>query len=108
MFGPPVEGYKQDTRIIAGEAETMKIAKETWIIMVIGIADLATTILFIRHHGAQEANPLFKHYWEMGLTAFIAAKIAMLVGPLVVLEWARIRNPRFVSWRYAARLQVTW
>ena len=82
----------------AGEAETMKIAKETWIIMAIGVADLATTILFIQHHGAHEANPLFKRYWEMGLTVFIAAKCALLVGPLVVLEWARRRNPHFVSW----------
>lgn len=75
----------------------MKIAKETWIIMAIGIADLATTILFIQHHGAQEANPLFKRYWEMGVTVFVCAKIALLLGPLCVLEWARKKNPRFVS-----------
>lgn len=76
----------------------MKIAKETWIILCIGLADLATTIVFIQNHGAQEANPLFRLYWEMGLTVFIMAKIAMLVGPLYVLEWARKRNPRFVDW----------
>ena len=75
----------------------MKIAKETWIILAIGLADLATTILFIQHRGAEEANPLFKRYWEMGLAAFVGAKIALLVGPLSILEWARIRNPRFVS-----------
>ncbi len=76
----------------------MKIAKETWIIMAIGLADLATTILFIQHHGAEEANPLFRQYWEMGLAAFIAAKIVLLVGPLSILEWARQRRPRLVSW----------
>jgi hypothetical protein len=76
----------------------MKIAKETWIIMAIGLADLATTIIFIQHHGAQEANPLFKRYWEMGIAAFVAAKFALLLGPLCVLEWARVRNPHFVSW----------
>src|ERR1051326_1806330 len=76
----------------------MKIAKETWIIMAIGLADLATTILFIENHGAQEANPLFKHYWEMGLAVFIGAKIALLVGPLSILEWARQHRPRFVAW----------
>ncbi len=75
----------------------MKIAKETWIILAIGLADLVTTILFIRYHGAQEANPLFKRYWEMGIAAFVGAKVAMLIGPLSVLEWARRRNPRFVS-----------
>jgi hypothetical protein len=76
----------------------MKIAKETWIILAIGMADLATTIVFIQNHGAQEANPLFQRYWEMGLAAFVSAKIALLVGPLYVVEWARKRNPRFVSW----------
>jgi hypothetical protein len=76
----------------------MKIAKETWILLAIGTADLATTIVFIQNHGAQEANPLFKYYWEMGLLTFVGAKIAMMVGPLCVLEWARQHNPRFVSW----------
>lgn len=75
----------------------MKIARESWVIAAIGIADLITTIIFIRHHGAQEANPLFRLYWEMGLFAFIAAKMACLLGPIVVLEWARKRNPLFVS-----------
>jgi hypothetical protein len=75
----------------------MKIAKESWIIAVIGVADLVTTIMFIRHHGAQEANPLFRHYWEMGLPAFILAKMVCLLGPLMILEWARKRNPRFVA-----------
>src|SRR5690348_8831099 len=75
----------------------MKIARESWVIAAIGIADLVTTIIFIKHHGAHEANPLFRHYWEMGVPAFIAAKMACLLGPLVVLEWARKRNPRFVS-----------
>ena len=76
----------------------MKISKETWIIMAIGVADLTTTILFIKNHGAEEANPLFKHYWEMGLAAFILAKMALLVGPLSVLEWARVKRPQFVNW----------
>ena len=81
-----------------GKDRKMKIAKETWVILFIGLADLITTIVFIQHHGAREANPLFRRYWEMGLVAFILAKMAMLVGPLCVLEWARKRNPRFVNW----------
>ncbi len=74
----------------------MRIARESWIIATIGIADLITTIVFIRHHGAQEANPLFKLYWQMGLFAFIVAKSVCLIGPLLILEWASKRNPRFV------------
>lgn len=76
----------------------MKIAKESWVILAIGVADLITTIIFIKHQGAEEANPLFRRYWEMGVLTFVAAKIALLVGPLCILEWARRRNPAFVSW----------
>ncbi len=75
----------------------MKIARESWVIGAIGIADLVTTVVFIQHNGAQEANPLFRHYWEMGLTAFIIAKMVCLLGPLLILEWARKSSPRFVS-----------
>src|SRR5690349_18137079 len=75
----------------------MKIARESWVIAAIGMADLITTIIFIRHHNAQEANPLFKHIWDMGLPAFIIAKLICVTGPLMILEWARRRNPRFVS-----------
>ena len=76
----------------------MKVANETCVIMAIGLADLATTILFIQHHGAVEANPLFRWCWEMGLAVFIGAKIVLLVGPLTILEWARKHRPIFVSW----------
>lgn len=64
-------------------------------IAVLGIADLITTIVFIEHHGAEEANPLFRHLWEMGLFAFISAKLLLIACPLMVLEWARKRRPLF-------------
>jgi hypothetical protein len=73
----------------------MRIARETWVILGIGLADLITTIVFIQNDGAQEANPLFRSFLEMGLLAFIMAKIICLGGPLLVLEWARTRRPRF-------------
>jgi hypothetical protein len=73
----------------------MKITRESWVLAAIGIADLVTTIVFIEHHGAEEANPLFRHFWEMGLSVFILAKLALLACPLMVLEWARKRSPRF-------------
>ncbi len=75
----------------------VKIAKETLIIAVLGTIDLITTIVFIQHHGAEEANPIFRVFWNIGLPAFIAAKILLTGCPLLVLEWARKRNPRFVQ-----------
>jgi hypothetical protein len=79
------------------DAEKMKIAKESWIIAVLGAIDLITTIVFIQHHGAEEANPLFRFFWNIGLPVFICAKILLTACPLIVLEWARKRNPRFVQ-----------
>ena len=73
----------------------MKIAWESWVIAALGLADLITTIVFIEHHGAEEANPLFRHLWEMGMFAFIAGKLMLIACPLAVLEWARKRRPRF-------------
>ena len=75
----------------------MKLARETWILIAIGIADLISTIFFIQRHGASEANPLFRHYWQMGLPQFIAAKIALLGAPLLILEWARRQKPQMVA-----------
>lgn len=72
-------------------------APETGIMIVIGLADLVSTIVFIQRHGAEEANPIFHHYWEMGIGAFVVAKLICLVGPLLVMEWARQRHPRFVA-----------
>lgn len=74
----------------------MKIAKETWILAVIGIADLATTIVWIGHNGAQEANPLFRLFWQQGMPVFVVAKALFLLGPLMVLECARKQHARFV------------
>lgn len=87
------------------DMRTRKIARETWVIALIGILDLMTTILFIRHHGAEEANPLFHRYWQMGIPVFVLAKLVLLLIPLAVLEWARQRRPRFV--RLALRVGIT-
>lgn len=82
----------------------IKLCTESWVLLSIGSADLISTILFIEKHGASEANPLFKAYWEMGLGAFILAKCICVIGPVLVMEWARRRNPRFV--RMAMRTAI--
>ncbi|HLK59784.1 MAG TPA: DUF5658 family protein [Chthonomonadaceae bacterium] len=71
-------------------------ARESWVIAAIGLADLVTTLVWMRCYGADEANPLFAFFWQHGAWAFIAAKGFFLLGPLLVLEWARRRDPRFV------------
>ena len=73
----------------------MKIARESIWIAIIGLADLITTVLWVRYHGAHEANPVFAHYLQMGLAWFALMKLVLLAGPIFVLEWARRKNPRF-------------
>jgi hypothetical protein len=74
----------------------MKLSRESVLIIAICVADLATTIWFVRSHGAQEANPIMRFFLEQGLIAFILAKAMFCLGPLALIEWARRRNPLFV------------
>src|SRR5579884_1476415 len=79
------------------QLKQIKLSPESWILIAIGTADLVTTILWIRQGAAQEANPLFRYYWNHGLLAFIIAKYVCLLGPIMVMEWARRHRPRFVK-----------
>jgi hypothetical protein len=74
----------------------MKITWESRLLTVICMADLITTIWFVRQGGASEANPMMRFYLERGIVPFVLAKMALFLGPLVILEWARRRRPRFV------------
>jgi hypothetical protein len=82
----------------------MKISKESWVIFSLGIADLTTTLLWVQKHGAEEANPLFAHYLDMGSFWFSVMKIVMLAAPIFLLEWARRSRPRFTT--YASRFAI--
>jgi hypothetical protein len=82
----------------------MGIAIESVLIAAIGILDLATTLIWVQHHGAQEGNPIFRYYLALGPHWFALGKVILLAGPIVVLEWARRRQPRFTLW--ASRLAI--
>lgn len=75
----------------------MRLQRQTLTLGVIGVVDLATTLYFINQQGAAEANPLMAGFLSQGLTAFMAAKVGFLAGPLAMLEWARRFNPVFVT-----------
>src|ERR1041384_3513719 len=81
-----------------------RIATETWIILIVGMLDLATTLIWVGMHGASEANPIFQTYLDHGVAGFIIAKLACLLGPLYILEVARRRRPQFTLW--ASRLAI--
>ena len=73
----------------------MKLTKESWIILIIGLLDLTSTLFWINNSGAKEANPIFNYYLAMGPVWFIAAKFTCLLCPILLFEFARRTNPKF-------------
>ncbi|MCS6829336.1 MAG: DUF5658 family protein [Armatimonadota bacterium] len=80
------------------------ISRESWIIAVICVADLVSTLIFVHHHGAREGNPLMDFYLQKGVIPFILAKCTMFLFPIAIIEWARRHNPDFV--RRMARFAI--
>ncbi|MCC6730653.1 MAG: hypothetical protein IT208_15075 [Chthonomonadales bacterium] len=75
----------------------MRLAKESWLLVLIGGADLVSTLWLVRAGQAVEANPLMGYFLDRGVLPFVAAKMVLLACPLAVLEVARRRRPRFVT-----------
>lgn len=82
----------------------MRLSKESVLLICIGVLDLISTLVWVHVHGAQEANPIFRHYLELGPIWFALMKIIMLAAPIYLLEWALRRKPVFT--RYASRFAV--
>lgn len=81
----------------------MRITRETWLLLVMGLADLASTVLLIRAGIVHEANPLMAWYLvHFGVWAFCAVKCTMLFCPLLILEWARRIKPHVGRWALRA------
>ena len=70
------------------------VAVQSVAICALCAADLASTLWLCGSHGAAEGNPLMAFFLTKGPTASVAAKSALTVGPLVVLEVVRRKRPR--------------
>jgi hypothetical protein len=69
-----------------------KLTAQTRVLAGLCLADLVSTIILLERFEASEANPLMAWFLGQGLLAFVAAKVALTVGPLVALEWVRSRR----------------
>jgi hypothetical protein len=74
----------------------MRPSRESLIVATLCLADLVSTILFVRNHGAAEGNAVMAFYLQHGLAAFVGAKCLLFVPALLIAEWYRRRNPRLV------------
>jgi hypothetical protein len=62
-----------------------------------GALDLLSTVGALRAGLAVEANPVLAPFAALGLSAFVAAKIALTAGPVLGLEALR-RRTRWATW----------
>ncbi len=82
----------------------MRVSKEALGLFAIGCLDLGLSLCLISRGHAREANPLMAFFLGHGLLALAAAKGVLLIGPIAVLEWCRIRRPAFT--RTGMRLAI--
>lgn len=70
-----------------------RVHKSTKVLVAIAMFDLVLTLALLRV-GMAEGNPLFAWLLQYGERPFIAGKVLFVVGPVLMLEWARTRAPR--------------
>jgi hypothetical protein len=73
------------------------LARESFVLVGLCVADLASTLWLVSRGAAVEGNPAMGAFLSIGVVPFIAAKIALVALPLGILEWARRRQPEFVN-----------
>ena len=64
----------------------------TLALVTIGMFDLLTTLLLLGF-GMKEANPVFSGLLSHGILVFSLAKVLLLGGPILILEFARKTRP---------------
>ncbi len=63
-------------------------------LVTIGLVDLIFTIMLFGR-GFGEGNPLFRGLLHtFGPTGFIGGKVVFIVGPVLLLEYVRTKNPK--------------
>lgn len=70
-----------------------RVRTSTKVLVGIAMFDLLLTLALLRL-GMAEGNPFFARLLEHGERPFIAGKVLFVVGPVLLLEWARTRAPK--------------
>ncbi len=72
-----------------------RVMNESLILIGIGLLDLLITLVMLGGQVAREGNPIMAYWLRFGVGAFVAAKLATLIFPIVVAEWAKWQSPQF-------------
>ncbi len=76
----------------------MSLTRESTIITVICLVDLAVTLALLAHSpNVSEGNPLMNFYLQFGVGAFVVAKLCLLFAPIFIVEYCRQYRPRFAQ-----------
>lgn len=71
-----------------------RVQLSTLCLVTLGLADLIFTMLLMGR-GFQEGNPIFRGLLNaFGPAGFVAGKVGLLAGPVLVLEYVRTKNPK--------------
>lgn len=74
----------------------MRIAKETWLLALICMADMVSTAWLLSANSAVEANPVMRFYVDLGVPTFIVVKSLLIFAPLYLLEMLKRHKPKFI------------
>lgn len=68
------------------------------VLLLIGMADLVTTLVWLASGVAIEVNPVMSSVLTLGMPAFIGVKLGTLAVYVAVMEWyRRRRSARFAE-----------
>lgn len=74
----------------------MTITRESQVLILICLLDLASTLVLLSQGQAREGNPLMQFYLHIGVWAFVCIKLALVILPIFVAEWSMRYRPKFV------------
>lgn len=69
-----------------------RVHLSTLVLVTIALFDLFTTVLML-NVGFGESNPIFSPLVDLGFPIFVSMKLVFLVGPVFLLEYARLKHP---------------
>ena len=74
------------------QRQTSPILPANAALVIIGLADLLTTLFWLHRGYAIEINPIMAAVLRCGVGLFVALKLATLAAYVIVMEWYRRRR----------------
>lgn len=74
-----------------------RVSKTCIVLVILGLADLVSTVVLVETGMAEEANPLMRAVLAHGWLPFCVVKCATLAAFVWTLTWYRQRRPRLAS-----------